>query len=417
MKRRTWIIIISVVVVIIAVAALKGKDSDATKVELGEAKLATITETVNASGKIQPEVEVKISPEVSGEIIALPIEEGQSVEVGQLLVSINPDLYRAAVSRAEASVNSARSALAQAEAQFIEAERSFNRSQTLHSQNVISQAEMDAAQRAYRVSELGVESAQYQLESARATYKEAQDNLKRTTITAPVSGTISALNVELGERVVGTAQMAGTELMRLANLNDMEVLVEVNENDIVKVNLGDTAIIEVDAYLGKKFKGVVTEIANSAKIDGMTADQVTNFEVKIRILRSSYANEENDQPFRPGMTASVEIQTNRRSNVVAVPTGAVTVRDDTVKMSRVDRIRSQAESDQDDEPFEVVFVVENGKAKLIVVESGIQDENNMEIISGLKEGQSIIVGPWEAVSNDLNPGDEVEVEEDENSEE
>ncbi|NVK05272.1 MAG: efflux RND transporter periplasmic adaptor subunit [Flavobacteriia bacterium] len=417
MKKSTWYIIIGVVVLIGIGFATKNRESSSLKVEVGKVELRTIVETVSASGKIQPEVEVKLSPEVSGEIIALPVEEGQYVEEGDLLVSINPDLYTAAVRRSEAALNSARAGLSQAEAQLVEAQKVYQRSQTLFNQNVISQQEWDAAQRAFRVSELAVESGEYQVESARATLREAQDNLKRTTIVAPVSGTISALNVELGERVVGTAQMAGTELMRIANLNNMEVLVEVNENDIVKVGLNDTAVIEVDAYLGQKFTGVVTEIANSAKIEGMSADQVTNFEVKVRILNSS-SEDVGSQPFRPGMTASVDIRTNRRENVVTVPIEAVTVRDDTVKVSARERIeRAEQERDEDKDPYEVVFAEENGKAKLIVVKTGIQDENYIEVLSGLSEGQVIIRGPYNVVKNDLEPDEEVEVESEDNDDE
>lgn len=417
MKKSTWYIIIGVVVLIGIGFATKNRESSSLKVEVGKVELRTIVETVSASGKIQPEVEVKLSPEVSGEIIALPVEEGQYVEEGDLLVSINPDLYTAAVRRSEAALNSARAGLSQAEAQLVEAQKVYQRSQTLFNQNVISQQEWDAAQRAFRVSELAVESGEYQVESARATLREAQDNLKRTTIVAPVSGTISALNVELGERVVGTAQMAGTELMRIANLNNMEVLVEVNENDIVKVGLNDTAVIEVDAYLGQKFTGVVTEIANSAKIEGMSADQVTNFEVKVRILNSS-SEDVGSQPFRPGMTASVDIRTNRRENVVTVPIEAVTVRDDTVKVSARERIeRAEQDRDEDKDPYEVVFAEENGKAKLIVVKTGIQDENYIEVLSGLSEGQVIIRGPYNVVKNDLEPDEEVEVESEDNDDE
>ncbi len=409
MSKTLKIVLIAVGVIVVALIVAKstgaiGK-SEGVEVEYGEAKARTIVETVSASGKIQPEVEVKISPEVSGEIIELNIEEGQSVTQGDVLVRINPDLYRAAVRRSEAAVNSARAGKAQAQAQFIEAEKIYKRNESLFNQKVISQAEWDAAQRAYEVARLSVESAEFQLESALATKKEAEDNLKRTTIIAPVSGTVSALNVELGERVVGTAQMAGTELMRIANLNDMEVLVEVNENDIVKVSMNDTAVIEVDAYLGEKFKGIVTEIANSANLQGSTADQVTNFEVKVRILRSSY-EDLSDQPFRPGMTASVDIQTNRREGIITVPIEAVTVRDDTVAMTATERFKAKREREEgDDEPFEVIFAPDGNKAKLMVVETGIQDEQYIEILSGLKDGDAIITGPYEAVSKKLNPGD------------
>lgn len=416
MNKKVWIILGAIVVIGVVIASTKGKQGDVVKLETGNVESRTIVETVSASGKIQPEVEVKISPEVSGEIIELPVEEGQFVEAGTLLLRINPDLYIAAQNRTRAAMNSARSSVAQAEAQFIEAEKSFNRSKSLYENGVLSQAEWEAAQRAFRVSELTKESAQFQLESAEATYKEAQDNFKRTTIVAPVSGTISALNVELGERVVGTAQMAGTELLRIANLNDMEVLVEVNENDIVKVGLSDTADIEVDAYLGKRFKGVVTEIANSANIDGMTADQVTNFEVKVRILRASYTEGEQVQPFRPGMTASVDIQTNRQEGVLTVPIEAVTVRDDTLAMSYSEKLKSRTNQTKDKDPYEVVFVPNGDEVKLVVVKTGIQDESFIEIESGLEEGQTIVVGPYEEVSKNLNPGDKMQVESQEKEE-
>lgn len=417
-NRKSLFIVLGIVLVVVALVAARVSgafgEPKGLEVEVGEVAKRTLVETASASGKIQPEVEVKLSPEVSGEIIALPVVEGQHVEAGQLLVSINPDLYRAAVNRTQASVNASRSALAQAKAQFVEAEKSYRRNENLFNQNVISQAEWDAAQRAYSVSELSVESAEYQLQSAQATLREAQDNLKRTTITAPVSGTISALNVELGERVVGTAQMAGTELLRIANLSDMEVLVEVNENDIVKVSLNDTADIEVDAYLGEKYLGVVTEIANSANTDGTSADQVTNFEVKVRILRSSYAPDSDEQPFRPGMTASVDIRTNRREGILTVPIEAVTVRDDTTSTGGRPTFGPQNESEEKDE-FEVVFAPDNGKAKIIVVKTGIQDERFIEILEGLSEGQEIVVGSYEAVAKKLNAGDAIQTKSTEES--
>lgn len=418
MKKSTIIIIVSVVVVLALLVGARAKGvfgkEKGMDVEYGTVQSRTLVETASASGKIQPEVEVKISPEVSGEIIELPVIEGQHVQAGDLLVSINPDLYKAALNRAQASMNAANSGLSQARAQFTEAKKSYDRSKNLYDQNVISQADWDAAERAYAVSELAVESAEFQLESAQATYREAQDNLKRTTILAPVTGTISALNVELGERVVGTAQMAGTELMRIANLSDMEVLVEVNENDIVKVSVHDTAVIEVDAYLGEKYKGVVTEIANSANTTGTSADQVTNFEVKVRILRSSYATDDNVQPFRPGMTASVDIQTNRREGILTVPIEAVTVRDDTSSTATA-RVYSSSNNDEEAEEFEVVFVPENGKAAIRIVTTGIQDERFIEILSGLSEGEKIVVGPYEAVAKRLNNGVSIVEEEDQTS--
>ncbi len=417
---KITLVIVGLLIVFAVVAKSQGwiGKSNAVEVELAEVQRRSIVETVIASGKIQPETEVKISSEVSGEIIELPVVEGQEVQKGDLLIRINPDLYQSAVNRAQASLNSARSSVASSKAQLKEAERAYDRSKKLYQEKVISDAEWDAAQRSYEVGKLGVESSEFQLASARATYNEARDNLKRTAIYAPHDGTISMLNSELGERVVGTAQMAGTEIMRLADLENMEVLVEVNENDIIRVNRGDTAIIEVDAYLDREFKGVVTEIANSARLQqGLTSDQVTNFEVKVRILKSSYADlvgESRKSPFRPGMTASVEIKTQRKGNVLTVPIEAVTTRSDTSKEAKSYRVgRSEEESP---EVFEVVFRYEDGKARLAVVETGIQDDEFIEVTRGLSDGGSVISGPYSLVSKKLTNGMRVEKKEDESKE-
>lgn len=385
-------------------------------VETAEVEKRDIVESVIASGKIQPETEVKISPEVSGEIIELPVKEGSEVAKGDLLVKINPDLFLAAVNRAKAAVNSARAGLASAKAQFIEAEKNFERNKTLAEKQVISSAEFDAAQRAYDVARLGVESARYQLQSAQASLKEAQDNLERTTIYAPQAGTVSRLNSELGERVVGTAQMAGTEIMRIANLEAMEVLVEVNENDIIRVAMNDTAVIEVDAYLDREFQGIVSEIANSANIDGQSVDQITNFEVKVRMLPSSYQDllAENATPFRPGMTASLEILTKKVTGATAVPIQSVTTRTDT---SRGAKTYSMRKKEEGDEVYEVVFLADQGEADLKVVKTGIQDDEFIQITEGLEAGQTLIVGPYSIVSKQLRPGDKIETKQKESTEE
>ncbi len=418
-KTLKYVLIIAgVALVVLLIVGKKqgwiGNDNKA-EVTISEVKKLSIEETVIASGKIQPEVEVKISSEVSGEIIELPIEEGDTVQKGDLLIRINPDIYLASVNRARASLNSAKSAVASSKAQFAEAKSNFDRNQKLFKQNVISQAEFDAIQRAYDVGSLNIESAQYQLASAEATYREAQDNLGRTTIYAPQSGTVSMLNSEVGERVVGTAQMAGTEIARIANLENMEVLAEVNENDIIRVSLGDTAIIEVDAYLDKEFKGVVTEIANSARLAaGAGLDQVTNFEVKVRILKSSYQallKEGQQSPFRPGMTASVEIKTRRKDNVLTVPIEAVTTRSDTSTKAKSYKIGREGEDDGEKKDYEVVFLYNDGKAALQVVETGIQDDEHIEILTGLSEGQKVITGPYSLVSKKLVNGDDVKLEE------
>lgn len=341
----------------------------------------TIIQTVSASGKIQPEVEVKISPDVSGEIVQLYVMEGDKVEKGELLLKIKPDTYQSMLERSEAALNTSKSALAKAKAQLVESEANFNRNQTLFNKGTISKSEFEKIQASYTVAQLNVEDGEYSVSSAQASLREAQENLNRTNIYAPISGTISRLNVELGERVVGTAQMAGTELLRLANLNLMEVAVEVNENDINSVNLSDTAIIEVDAYLGQKYKGLVSEIANSANVTGASADQVTNFEVKVRIIDSV--------SFRPGMTATVDIQSQRVKDVLALPIQAVTTRKDTAGGN---------------EKIECVFEFKDNTAKMIVVKTGIQDDEFIHILSGLSDSMQIVKGPYSAVSRLLEDG-------------
>jgi len=378
-------------------------NNDAVVIEIGFVHQRTVVESVTASGKIQPEIEVNMSPEVSGEIIEVNVVDGQYVKYGEVLVKINPDLYESAITRSRAAVNSAKTVLAQSDAALIETKKLWERNQNLFEKGAISQQEFDAAQRSITVAELQRESSKYALQSAKANLDEAFKNLKRTTIIAPISGTVTQLNVELGERVVGTATMTGTEMLRIAELDTMEVLVEVNENDIVKLVSGDTALIEIDAYLGDSFKGVVSEIANSAKLAmGSSADQVTNFEVKIRILNSSYAHlveTYGKNPFRPGMTATVEIITNKVRDALVVPIQAVTVRKDTsTRASSYDEIYGDG-----DESFEVVFLPIDGNAKLRVVKSGIQDDEYI-IIEGLDDSTEVITGPYSAVSRLLKDG-------------
>ena len=402
-------VIIPIAIVLIGgliVAKKKGwidTNNDAVVIEMGFVHQRTVVESVTASGKIQPEIEVNMSPEVSGEIIEVNVVDGQYVKSGEVLVKINPDLYESAITRSRAAVNSAKTVLAQSDAALIETKKLWERSQNLFEKGAISQQEFDAAQRSITVAELQKESSKYALQSAKANLDEAFKNLKRTTIIAPISGTVTQLNVELGERVVGTATMTGTEMLRIAELDTMEVLVEVNENDIVKLVSGDTALIEIDAYLGDSFKGVVSEIANSAKLAmGASADQVTNFEVKIRVLNSSYAHlveTYGKNPFRPGMTATVEIITNKVRDALVVPIQAVTVRKDTsTRASSYDEIYGDG-----DESFEVVFLPIDGNAKLRVVKSGIQDDEYI-IIEGLDDSTEVITGPYSAVSRLLKDG-------------
>lgn len=380
---------IFILAVILLLGTLTGiiKTETALMVETEKVERRTITETVSASGKIQPEVEVKISPDVSGEIVALLVKEGDRVEKGDLLIKIKPDIYKSILERSKASLNTAKANLAKSKAQLTESEAKFNRNKHLYNEGAISLSEFEQIEATYKVAALNVESSQYAVSSAEASLNEAEENLDKTSIYAPVAGTISLLNVELGERVVGTGQMSGTELLRLADLSAMEVAVEVNENDIVRVNLNDTSIIEVDAFLGEEFKGIVTEIANSANVSGVSADQVTNFEVKIRILDNTN--------FRPGMTASVEVQTKLVKDVISVPIQAVTTRKDTA-------------ADSDNKKVECVFKYEDNKAKFTIVKTGIQNDKFIQVLQGLSDSDIVIKGPYSLVSKTLKNDTEVE---------
>lgn len=417
MKKKTLYIIIGVSLVLIILlvvgkrAGWFGDSGNVKEVEITKTEALDITETVAATGKIQPEVEVKLSSEVSGEIIELPIKEGQSVEKGDLLVKINPDIYQSSLQRMEAGLQNLRANYNQAQANLKQAEADYNRNKTLFEKGVISQAEWDAVVSNYEVAKAAKESAYYNMQSGAASVTEARDNLARTTIYAPMSGTISRLDAELGERVVGTQQMAGTEILRVANLANMEVEVDVNENDIVKVEVGDSTFVEVDAYLRREFKGLVTEISNSADSQ-LTTDQVTNFKVKVRILEESYEDlvegkPQNYSPFRPGMTATVDIITNKRENVIGVPISAIVVKSDTTS-------NGNSTETSGGEMFEAVFVKENEQAKLRVVETGIQDGSQIEITKGLEEGEEVITGPYTLVTKSLKDGDQVKVASEEN---
>ncbi len=418
MSKKTIIFIVIAVVVIGGLLAANsmgafGKKGDFKEVSLQKVERATITETVAATGKIQPEIEVKLSSEVSGEIIDLPIVEGQDVKKGDLLVKINPDLVQAAVSQSQAALQNSRAGLAQAEASLNQSKLTFERNKPLFERGVISKADYERAQSDYDIAKANRESAYYNVQSVAAQVKQARDNLGRTSIFAPRDGTISMLNVELGERVVGTAQMAGTEIVRVANLNNMEVEVDVNENDIVKISVGDEAIVEVDAYLKKEFKGEVTEIANSAEAT-LTADQVTNFKVKIRILEESYKDllegkKATYSPFRPGMTATVDIITTKKENVIAAPISAITIKTDTSSTRKSNAASESTNGDK--EKFECVFVRVGDEARLKVVKTGIQDDENIEILSGIEEGEEIITGPYKLVTKTLKNGDKVQKEE------
>ena len=409
------IAIIALLIVLSKTGVIGNKDKGKS-VEIANVSASTIVETVSATGKIQPEIEVKIASMVSGEIIALPIKEGQVVKKGDLLVKINPDLYTSGLNRSVANLSGTKSGLTQADASFKEAKANYDRNKTLFDKGIISKSDWDKSVASFEVAKASKQSAYFNVQSASATVNEARDNLGRTTIYAPADGTISVLNVELGERVLGTQQMAGTEILRVANLNNMEVEVDVNENDIVKIKVGDEAKVEVDAYLKKQFKGIVTSISNSAS-SALTADQVTNFKVKVRILKESYQDLLEGKPvtyspFRPGMTATVDIITKRRANVLVVPISSVVVKSDTtaVKGFKVEDEEEKKAAPKSEKKLECVFVKVGDKAKIRIIKTGIQDDTNIEVLSGLKKGDVVITGPYSTVSKDLNSGDKVTTE-------
>lgn len=431
-KNRRNIILVAlgavVVIVLVVLAMNKGDERSGIKVTAEKVEKRNIIEVVSANGKIQPEKDIKISPYISGEVIELYVKEGDQVKKGDLLAKIDPEIYRANYDRMQAMLNSqkaaeanARAQVAQVEAQFRNAELSFNRNKTLWDQKVISDADQDASKSAYDVAKAGkdaamesLKSAEFGVESSKASLKEAQENLFKTTITAPSDGTVSKLSIEKNERVTGASQFsAGTEIMRIANLESMEVNVEVNENDIVRVTLNDTCLIEVDAYLDKKFKGIVTEISTSANTVGVSADQITNFNVKIRILPESYHEMVDTasairSPFRPGMSATVDIQTETVYKVLSVPIQSVTTRADTSGVVKEEDANIDVAATKD-EVKEYVFIHKDGKALMQEVKTGVQDNTYIEITKGIEEGQEVITGPYRAISKRLKNDDVIKV--------
>ncbi|HRK54248.1 MAG TPA: efflux RND transporter periplasmic adaptor subunit [Cyclobacteriaceae bacterium] len=436
-NKLIYILIGAVLVIIVFIAVGKsqgwiGKGKE-IEVELAKTTKTTITEKVSASGTVQPVTEVKLAPEVSGEIIELNVEDGDSVQLGKVLVKIRPDVWLSQLERSEATLNqqkanveSSKASLSRAEATYMRSEQEYNRQKKLWDEKVISEAEWQLAQQNFKIAKNDLESAKQSLEAARyivksteASVQESRENVRRTTVVSPMKGVISKLNVKQGERVVGTAQMAGTEMLRIADLNLMEVRVNVNENDIVRVHLKDTVQIEVDAYSNtdKEFKGIVTNIANTAK-DKQSADAITEFEVRILILQSSYADlvkEGNRYPFRPGMTANVEILTQTKYDVLSVPLAAVTTRSPDDKKedekasegSNERQVVDESKKQQKREDKIVVFVNENGKAKMVEVKTGISDYDNIEIISGVTTSSEVVTGPFLVVSKRLKDGDEI----------
>jgi HlyD family secretion protein len=437
--KRVLIILTSCIAITALVIVTKScKGNDATKVSAEKISKRNITEIVSASGKIQPEKEVKISSDVSGEIVEIYVKEGDKVAKGTLLCKINPDIYQSSLERVNAGVNISKAQLegakaleSQSLANFENAKANFDRQKKLLEQSVISQQEYDLAKAQYESAKANLQSAKesissaaFQVKSSEASAKEASGNLNKTNIYAPVDGVISKLNKEKGERVVGTAQMDGTEIMRLANLTEMEVEIDVNENDILRVKKDDTADIEVDAFRKRKFKGIVTEVANSANnLVGNSIDQVTNYKVKIRVIQESYKDlvkADNTSPFRPGMSATVDIKTKKAIAVLSIPIMSVTAKEDTSDVKKKkdeagddiqisNNILDKAENKEVKEKKEYVFVVDNGEAKIVQITTGIQDNTYIEILTGLKGTETVVSGPYKAVNTKLKHKSKIEV--------
>lgn len=415
MSFKKILIILSAVALILVLVAIFGKKSNkGIKVAVEKAVERDITEEVTASGTIYPENEIKISPDVSGEITELLVQEGDTVKKGQVLVRINPDIYQTQLEQAKAGLNNAKANAANVQAQLTRTranvelqKKNFEMQKKLFADKVISQQEYNTAEAQYDMSKAELQSAEkmalasmYNTESVEASVQQAGKTYNRTTVLAPAGGIITGLVSKKGERVVGTAQMAGTEMMRISDLERMEVRVDVNENDIVRINVGDSAGIEVDAYLGKTFRGIVTQVANSAKSSAasLNTDQVSKYEVKILILRSSYeammAENGGKIPFRPGMSSTVHIFTKQEKHVLAIPVSSITLKE---------------KKDIPDEKEEVVFVVSGGKVVQKAVKTGIQDTKYIRITEGLKPGETVVSAPYEAINLKLSDGTSVEV--------
>ncbi len=435
MKKKTiWWIIAALCLLIILLIVFGGKKDVGIKVSAEVATTRDITETVTASGKVYPEIEVKVSPDISGEVVELTVEEGDTVKQGQVVARIYADIYAsqrdqasAGVAQMQAQVANSRAQLGALKATMDQAEVTYNRQKGLLDQKVISRAEFEQADQAYKTARAnynaaveGIRANEASVRSAMASLSRASKDVSRATITAPMTGVVSSLSVKKGERVVGTAQMAGTEMMRIADLNSIEVRVDVGESDIPKVKLGDTALVEVDAFNNRKFKGVVYKIANpTPSLTGTTsANEVTNYKVHIRLLYESYADllrTGNGFPFRPNMNASADIQTRTEKGVLAVPLNAVTVRDkktDKVpgnkKAATKDEDEASNDSKSNDETQEVVFVLgKDGSVKKYPVKTAIQDINYIQIVTGIKKGDKVITGPYNIVSKTLRDGTKV----------
>jgi HlyD family secretion protein len=403
------------IVILVAVLAFGGNKEKIVSVQTTKVRRTTITQTVNATGKIQPQTQVKINAEVSGEIVDILVKEGDRVKRGQLLVRIKPDLYVADREQAEAGVNSARSFIAQRTADLSKVESEFKRANELHGKGLISDADLENAKAGHTVAKENLSSAKFSLENAEAMLKRSRENLAKTSIFSPLDGVISQLISKTGERVSGSSFMQGTEIMTISNLNVMEARVQVDENDVILISIGDTARVEIDAFPNHVFTGTVYQIANTATTKGLgTQEEVTNFEVRILLNNESYS-------LRPGMSCSAQIETDTRANVLAVPLQSVTTQEER-RWTEMGQQEPAGQGEQDmaqvvekkksekKKPQEVVFVLNAGLARKRSVRTGISNENDIEILEGLKEGEEIVKGNYRAVSRDLDDSVKVRIE-------
>jgi HlyD family secretion protein len=405
-KSRKKIIIFSILgVLVIALGLiifLGSKREPVIQVQIEKAQKRTLTQVVTATGKIFPEVQVKISPEVSGEIVALPVKEGQRVQKGELLMKIKPDVY-------EAQRDQFSAGLMRAKADLTKGELEFKRVESLFEKGLVSESEFVSARATY-------ESAKASYAQSRASLNQSEENLRKTTVLSPMNGTVSQLNSELGERVLGTAQFQGTEVMTIADLSRMEARVDVSENDVILVSIGDTARISVDAYPDRKINAVVYEIANTGRSRGLgTQEEVTNFTVKMRVV-------DKDVQLRPGMSMTADIETETKSGVLAVPIQSVTTRMPKPEMREGDQggegqgasappQQATSASKRQERPKEIVFVVENGVAKAVQVKRGISNDSHVEVTEGVTEGMEVVSGTYRAINRELEDGSKVRVEE------
>ncbi len=424
--RRRKILFGSAGAVLLLIIALivAGKREKPIPVTTEKAVRRTILQTVSATGKVQPEIEVKISPEVAGEITELPVEDGMQVKKGDLLLKIKPDSYKALLEQQEAAISAAKATNLQQKATMLKTEHDLRRSKDLFEKKLISDQEYNAAEAASDVAKNTYESSLHEIERAQASSSQARDQLSKTTIYSPMDGTVTILNSKLGERLVATNQFAGTDVMRVADLSHMQAVVDVNENDVVNVKLGDRANIKIDAYGDRKFKGVVQQIANTGKTTGTgTQEEVTNFEVKIRV-------DDLDVALRPGLSCTADIETNMVKDAVAVPMQSVTIRtgdtnfspeevekqkqrvaardkDDNKAELSNDRLEKQAQKEEREKLAKVVFIKNGNKAQMVKVTTGIADDSYMEIKSGIKPGDEVISGSYSAISRKLKEGAKV----------